>query len=94
MRKALGSNPSVSMHMCMHDSHGSRDYLSVHMHTYVAEYVACAGILPVDAQVVPIMRFAFALGDYTHLVTNAFYNSLEQIRFLALHLDITAMSNH
>ena len=41
MRKAQGSNPSVSMHMCMHDSDGSRDYWFAHMHTYVAEYVAC-----------------------------------------------------
>ena len=27
MQKALGSNPSVSMHMCMHDNAGNPDYV-------------------------------------------------------------------
>ena len=42
MRTALGSNPSVSMHMCMHDSHGSRDYLSAHStHAYICCRICC-----------------------------------------------------
>ena len=49
MRKALGSNPSVSMHMCMRDNDGSLDYVLVvtlqiilltHTHTHTHTRIA------------------------------------------------------
>ena len=40
MRKALGTNPSVSMHMCTHDSDGSPAYDVVCIHAYMPRDLA------------------------------------------------------